>query len=95
VTGGELAAVEGTRLLLGLALLLLAARGLGEIAQRAGQPSVLGELAAGILLGPAICGRLWPETFEYLFPQTGAAHAVLEGLRTLAVALLLMVEGLA
>jgi Kef-type K+ transport system membrane component KefB/mannitol/fructose-specific phosphotransferase system IIA component (Ntr-type) len=91
--GGH-AAVEATRLLFGLAVLLLAARGLGELAQRFGQPSVLGELIAGILLGPAVCGRLSPELSEYLFPREGPTHAVLEGMRTLAVAMFLMVAGL-
>ena len=91
--GGQVA-VDATRLLLGLAVLLLAARGLGELAQRWGQPSVLGELLAGILLGPALCGRALPEASEYLFPATGPTHAVLEGFRTLAVALFLMVAGL-
>src|SRR5262245_17866562 len=91
--GGH-AAVEATRLLFGLAVLLLAARGLGELAQRWGQPSVLGELVAGILLGPALCGRLLPEVSEYLFPRSGATHAVFEGMRTLAVAMFLMVAGL-
>jgi Kef-type K+ transport system membrane component KefB/mannitol/fructose-specific phosphotransferase system IIA component (Ntr-type) len=87
-------AVEATRLLFGLAVLLLAARSLGELAQRWGQPSVLGELLAGILLGPAVCGRVAPELSEYLFPSSGATQAVLEGIRTLAVALFLMVAGL-
>src|SRR5262245_54013609 len=91
---GGPAAVEATRLLLGLALLLLTARGLGELAQRFDQPSVLGELAAGILLGPSICGRLFPELSGYLFPREGPSQAVLEGLRMLAVALFLMVAGL-
>jgi Kef-type K+ transport system membrane component KefB/mannitol/fructose-specific phosphotransferase system IIA component (Ntr-type) len=94
VQDGGQTAVEATRLLFGLAVLLLAARGLGEIAQRWGQPSVLGELLAGILLGPALCGRLAPGLSEYLFPSAGPTHAVLEGLRTLAVALFLMVAGL-
>ena len=53
--GGH-AAVEAARLLLGLAVLLLAARSLGELAQRWGQPSVLGELLAGIFLGPTLLG---------------------------------------
>jgi Kef-type K+ transport system membrane component KefB/mannitol/fructose-specific phosphotransferase system IIA component (Ntr-type) len=91
---GGATAVEATRLLFGLAVLLFAARGLGELAQRWGQPSVLGELLAGILLGPALCGRLLPELSEYLFPRDGATHSVLEGIRTLAVALFLMVAGL-
>ncbi|HKP29891.1 MAG TPA: cation:proton antiporter [Gemmatimonadales bacterium] len=48
------------RLLGSLAALLIAARLLGEAAQRLGQPSVLGELLAGILLGPSLLGIIDP-----------------------------------
>lgn len=41
-------------LLLTLAALILATRLLGEVAQRLGQPAVLGELVAGVLLGPSV-----------------------------------------
>ena len=60
-----------TRLFLALAILLIVGRALGEVARRLGQPSVVGELFAGILLGPAVLGRLWPEGLEMLFPRTG------------------------
>ena len=43
-----------------LALLLLA-RGLGAGLRRFGQPAVIGELAAGLLLGPSVLGALAPE----------------------------------
>jgi Kef-type K+ transport system membrane component KefB len=44
-----------------IVLLLLVARLLGEIMQRIGQPAVMGQLIAGIVLGPSVCGALWPE----------------------------------
>jgi len=47
-------------LLLALAALILATRLLGEVAQRLGQPSVLGELLAGVLLGPSVFGAVDP-----------------------------------
>src|SRR6187551_261439 len=47
-------------LLASLAALLLAARLMGEAAQRLGQPAVLGELLAGIILGPSVLGFLDP-----------------------------------
>jgi len=47
-------------LLASLAALLLAARLMGEVAQRLGQPAVLGELLAGIILGPSVLGFLDP-----------------------------------
>lgn len=47
-------------LLLALAALILATRLLGEVAQRLGQPSVLGELLAGVLLGPSVFSAVDP-----------------------------------
>src|SRR6266545_721939 len=44
------------RLLLALAVIVAAARLLGEIARRLGQPPVLGEIIAGVLLGPTLVG---------------------------------------
>jgi len=43
-------------LLPSLLLLLLTARALGELSRRLGQPPLLGEMAAGVLLGPALLG---------------------------------------
>ncbi|MCH7512161.1 MAG: cation:proton antiporter, partial [Chloroflexi bacterium] len=41
-------------LLAALAIILVAAKGSGLIATRFGQPAVLGELTAGVLLGPSV-----------------------------------------
>jgi Sodium/hydrogen exchanger family len=43
-----------------IVLLLLVARLLGEIMQRIGQPAIMGQLIAGIVLGPSVFGALWP-----------------------------------
>src|SRR5262245_45993673 len=43
-----------------LIVLMLAGRLLGEAMNRIGQPSVMGMLLAGILLGPSALGALWP-----------------------------------
>ncbi len=87
-------ALDVTRLLVGLAALLLAARVLGEIARKLGQPSVLGELTAGILLGPSLFGRVAPEVEAWVFPDAGPTVAVHAGVRLLAVVLFLLVAGL-
>lgn len=47
-------------LLLTLAALILATKLLGEVAQRLGQPAVLGELLGGVLLGPSVLGIVSP-----------------------------------
>src|SRR5215207_2700548 len=59
-----LAAAAGTHefssLLLSLVAVLVATKALGELAQRVDQPSVLGELVAGVLLGGSVLGLLDP-----------------------------------
>ncbi len=47
-----------------LAALLLMARALGSVARRLGQPAVVGELVAGLLLGPSVLGKIWPSGFD-------------------------------
>lgn len=85
---------ELTALFLALGLLLGAARLLGEVARRWNQPAVLGEILAGLLLGPTVLGRISPEVFAYLFPRSGNAFAVFETLMIFAISLFLLVAGL-
>lgn len=80
--------------LLGLGILLGAARLLGELALRYHQPAVLGELFAGILLGPTVMGRITPEWSQFLFPAEGGLAVAFNGLTTLAITLFLMVAGM-
>lgn len=79
---------------LSLGLLLGAARVLGELAQRIHQPAILGELLAGLILGPTILGSLAPETSAFLFPQEGPNAVALNAFTTLAVTLLMLVAGM-
>lgn len=81
-------------LFLTLGILLLSARVLGELMQRFGQPSVLGEMLAGIILGPTLLGWLFPEWQQFLFPALGPRAVVLEGLATIGIALFLLVVGM-
>jgi Kef-type K+ transport system membrane component KefB len=66
------------RLLLAVAVVIAAAAGVGWLARRVGQPKVMGEIVAGILLGPSLLGVLWPDAVDYLFPPqvVGALSAV-------------------
>jgi Kef-type K+ transport system membrane component KefB len=45
-----------------LAAILLAAKALGEVAERLGQPAVLGEMLAGVVLGPSVLGLVDPSS---------------------------------
>ncbi|WP_228780187.1 cation:proton antiporter [Aquiflexum lacus] len=81
-------------LFLQLAAMLLLARIFAEIAQRFRQPAVVGELLAGILLGPTILGTFVPDFHEYLFMSNPSANLALDGFVQIAVVLLLFIAGL-
>jgi len=57
------------RLMLAIAAVILAARLFGVALGAIGQPRVMGEVLAGILLGPTLLGVVWPEAKDYLFPS--------------------------
>lgn len=85
---------EFVQLFLALAVLLAASRLLGESARKLNQPAVLGELMAGILLGPTLLGWLAPDVFGYLFPTKGMLPVVMQGFTTVGITLFLLVAGL-
>lgn len=80
--------------LLAVAVLLGAARFFGEVARRLGQPSVLGEIAAGILLGPTLLGTLFPSVFNALFPAYGPVAIAIGAFSLIAITLFLLVAGM-
>ncbi len=51
-----------------VAVILLVCRLVGVMARRFGQPQVVAEMIAGVLLGPSLFGLLWPEAQHWLFP---------------------------
>jgi Kef-type K+ transport system membrane component KefB/mannitol/fructose-specific phosphotransferase system IIA component (Ntr-type) len=78
--------------LLALSALLASARLLGELGRALGLPLVVGELAAGILLGPTALGRVAPSVYGWLFPG-GTVESMVGAYTTIAVVLLLVVVG--
>lgn len=82
-----------TMLFLALGVLLMAARGLGDLAKRLRQPEVLGEILAGVVLGPTVMGSLAPSVTGSLFPSQGATTMALHGVTTVGIALFLFVAG--
>ncbi len=81
-------------LLVQLSALLVLARLLAEAARRLGQPSVIGELLAGILLGPTVLGHLAPDLSIQLFPPEQAQFHLLEVISWLGMVLLLLLTGI-
>jgi Kef-type K+ transport system membrane component KefB/nucleotide-binding universal stress UspA family protein len=81
-------------LLVQITLLIAVGRGLGELMQRIGQPSVIGELLSGLILGPSLFGWLWPEAQAMIFPPSGAQKALLDGIAQFGILLLLLLTGM-
>ena len=81
-------------LLLELALLLFVARGLGELMRRINLPPVVGELLAGVLLGPSFFGLILPTVQAQIFPKSQVQSDLLSVVSWLGVLFLLVVTGL-
>jgi Kef-type K+ transport system membrane component KefB len=67
------------RLLLAIAVVVAACKAAGWLVRRLGQPPVIGEIAAGIVLGPSVLGAAWPAGAAALIPE-----AILPQLNVLA-----------
>jgi len=88
-------AASSTLFIAELALLLFVGRLMGEAAQRIGQPSVMGQLIAGLLLGPSFFGLLWPSAQHAIFPLGDAAQkSMLDAVSELGVLMLLLLTGM-
>jgi len=79
-------------LLLQIVLIIVAARVFGALAKRLGQPSVIGEMAAGIALGPSLLGAVAPGAYLRLFPAN--SFAFLNVLSQIGVIIFLFSVGL-
>jgi Kef-type K+ transport system membrane component KefB len=57
-------------LIIQLLVIVLATQTMGSLASLLRQPAVVGELAAGLLLGPSVVGHFWPGAYTFLFPES-------------------------
>ncbi len=86
--------IEITAFVLSIGTMLFAAKLLGEIFDKLKQPAVIGEILAGIILGPSILGHFLPEIYSWLFDSNATIKIALDGITTIGVILLLLVSGL-
>ncbi|MFG3447498.1 cation:proton antiporter [Stenotrophomonas sp. NPDC047960] len=77
--------------LLQLLVLLVVAKGAGALLKRLGQPAVIGEMAAGLMMGPLVLGSLLPGLHGALFPASSLGP--LGMLSQLGVLMFLLVAG--
>jgi Kef-type K+ transport system membrane component KefB len=85
---------ELIQLMIQLGVMLAFGRIMAEAARKFKQPAVVGEILAGIILGPTILGTLSIDSFKMLFPQEGTSMVVLDGFTKVAVVMLLFIAGL-
>lgn len=86
-------AATAVHFFLALAVILAACRLAGLLAQRIGQPPVVGEMIAGVVLGPSLLGRIAPGVQEDLFPA-GTSNVVLYTTAQIGLVLYMFVVGL-
>jgi len=80
------------RLMLAIAMVMITARLLGSLVGRIGQPPVMGEVIAGILLGPTLLGAVLPGVESYLFPFD--VVALIAGAASIGLAFYMFLVGL-
>jgi Kef-type K+ transport system membrane component KefB len=80
-------------LVLQIAVILVAARIVGFLFQKIQQPQVMGEMVAGILLGPSLLGWLAPGVSAALFPPASLGY--LNALSQVGLVVFMFVVGLA
>ncbi|WP_426294557.1 cation:proton antiporter [Dyadobacter endophyticus] len=61
-------------LLAQIVTIIIVARLFGWICKAIGQPTVIGEIAAGIFLGPSVLGMFYPEVSAFIFPKTSLSN---------------------
>ena len=79
-------------LLVSIGAIVLATRIFGWLFERMGQPSVVGEMIAGIVLGPSLLGYFFPSALSYAFPSS--TLATLSALSQLGILLFMFIVGL-
>jgi Kef-type K+ transport system membrane component KefB len=79
-------------LLLQIITIIIVARFFGWIFRKIGQPSVIGEIIAGIFLGPSVVGMYFPEYSSILFPENSIGN--LQFLSQIGLILFMFVIGM-
>ena len=87
------AAADVFHLLVALLILLAATRLGARLARNVQLPPVIGEITAGILLGPSVFGAVFPEASAAVLPETGVVADTLDAFYELGLILLMFAAG--
>lgn len=77
-----------------IAILLMASLVCGELLVRLGQPAIIGQILAGLLLGQTFFGLLFPDLSTQLFPRDGSQSKLIEVISWIGVSFLLLLTGM-
>lgn len=101
VTSSSVFAAEGKAsgpsealFLVQIIILVVVGRLLGEAMVRLGQPSIMGQIIGGIILGPSVFGLIFPESQAALFPDAEAQKAMADAVAQLGILFLLLLAGM-
>lgn len=89
----KLNAAEVLNFLVMVSIILIASRLLGEIFRKFKQPVVVGEILAGILLGPSLLGSLFPDLFNRIFLSEPRSYGAFDGLASVGIIMLMFIAG--
>src|SRR4051812_21435789 len=90
----KLNSAEVLHFLIIVSVVLVIARVLGEICRKFKQPVVVGEILAGIIIGPSLLGSVFPNLFNDIFISEPRAYGAFDGLANLGIILLMFVAGI-
>jgi len=78
---------------LSIGIMLFSARLFGELFRRLKLAPIIGEIIAGIILGPTLFGSVFPSGYKFLFPVDNVKIAM-DGIVNISVILLLLISGI-
>jgi Kef-type K+ transport system membrane component KefB len=80
--------------LLQLSVLLFLALALGRLAARFKMPAIVGELLAGVIVGPSLLSHVWPDLADWLLPKDPGQQHLLDAVGQVGVILLVGITGM-
>jgi len=89
----KLSSAEIVHFLLILLIILVPARLLGELCRRYKLPAIIGEIFAGIIVGPTLLGLLFPDLFKGIFISAPHAFEAFDGIANIGIILLMFIAG--
>ena len=90
----KLNAAEVLNFLVIVSIILISSRVLGEVFRKLKQPVVVGEILAGIIIGPSLLGSAFPHFFQQIFLSEPRAYGAFDGLANMGIIMLMFVAGI-